>query len=164
MKNLLLIRHAKSSWDEPGLEDRERPLSKRGIEDIPIMAEVLKKYNVEIDKFFCSAALRAKMTLEILANMINIDSQKIIFDDEFYNATRRDLLNFLKQLDNEFVSIGLVGHNPGLTELAHFLLYDFNYELPTCALVYIELDINNWTELKSGVGTLKFFEYPKKYK
>lgn len=164
MKNLLIIRHAKSSWDNPDLDDKERPLSKRGYEDAPLMANVLKGYNINIDKIFCSSALRAKTTIEIFSKVLSIDNQKIIFTDELYNASRRDILNFLKQLSDDLVNIGIVGHNPGLTDLAHYLLYDFNHELPTCALVLIELEIDKWSNLKSGTGTLKFFEYPKKYK
>ncbi len=164
MKNLLIIRHAKSSWDNPDLDDKERPLNKRGLEDAPLMANVLKGYELNFDKIFCSSALRAKSTIEIFANVLGFDSQKIVYTDELYNASRRDILNFLKQLDDNLVNVGIVGHNPGLTDLTHFLLYDFDYELPTCALVLIELEIDKWSDLRSGTGTLKFFEYPKKYK
>lgn len=164
MKNLLLIRHAKSSWDNPDLDDKERPLNERGLNDAPLMVNILKNYNIVFDKIFCSTALRAKMTLEIFAKSLNIDSQKIVFTDELYNASRREILNFLKQLDNKFDNVAVVGHNPGLTDLAHFLLYDFLNTLSTCSMLYIELEINKWSDLKSGMGTLKFYEYPKKYK
>ncbi|MFN4110863.1 MAG: phosphohistidine phosphatase SixA [Ignavibacteria bacterium] len=164
MKNLLLIRHAKSSWDEPGLEDRERPLSDRGIKDVPQMANVLKNYNINFDRILCSGAMRARMTIEIMNETLKLDSQKIVFMDELYNASRRDILDLLKQLDDELMTVAIVGHNPGLTDLANFLLYDFEYELPTCGMVFIELDVNKWSELKSGTGILKFYEYPKKHK
>lgn len=164
MKKLLVIRHAKSSWDNPELQDNERPLNKIGLEDAPLMAKVLKNHDFKLDKIFSSSAVRARMTIEIFAKELDIPENMIEFTDELYNASRRDILNFIKRLDNNFESIGIVGHNPGLTDLVHFLLYDFDYELPTCALVGIDLEIEKWSDIKSGTGTLKFFEYPKKYK
>ncbi len=164
MKQLLIIRHAKSSWDNPDLPDNERPLNKRGLEDAPLMANVLKKYNLKIDKVYSSSALRAKMTIEIFAQELKLPKNIIEFTDELYNASRRDILNFIKRLDDKFQSIAIVGHNPGLTDFVHFLLYDFDYDLPTCALVGVDLEIDRWIDLKSGTGALKFFEYPKKYK
>jgi phosphohistidine phosphatase len=164
MKNLILIRHAKSSWENPELEDHERPLNKRGLEDAPFMANILSNYGVKVDKLFSSTALRAKTTAEIFANQLNVPSEKIEYTEELYNASRRDILNFLKRLDDDLTNVCLVGHNPGLTDLAHFLLYDFDYELPTCAVVSIDLEIDKWSELKIGTGTLRFFEFPKKYK
>ncbi len=164
MKNLLLIRHAKSSWENPDLEDFERPLNERGLSDAPLMAEILKNNSVTIDKIFSSSAKRARMTVDIIANQLGIPKNIIEYSDELYNANRRDLTNFLKRIDNDYKNIAIVGHNPGLTDLAHYLLYDFDYDLPTCALVLIKLDIKKWSDLKSGTGELIFFEYPKKYK
>jgi len=164
MKQLLVIRHAKSSWDNPDLQDNERPLNKRGLEDAPLMANVLRTHNFNLDKIFSSSALRAKMTTEIFAKELKIPESMIEYTDELYNASRREILNFIKRLDNKYESIAIVGHNPGLTDLVHFLLYDFDYELPTCAVVGIDLDLEKWSDIKSGTGSLKFFEYPKKYK
>ncbi len=164
MKNLIVIRHAKSSWDNPELEDHERPLNKRGNEDSLLMANVLKQYNLHIDKIFCSTAQRAKSTIEILTRELGIENNRIEYINELYNGSRRDILNFLKKLEDKPSSVAIVGHNPGLTDLVHFLLYDFDHELPTCSVVNINLDIEKWSELKSGLGTLVFFEYPKKHK
>lgn len=164
MKKLILIRHAKSSWENPDLDDKERPLNKRGLEDAPLMANVLKNYNLKIDKLFSSSALRAKMTTEIFSNELKMPENLIEYTDELYNASRRDILNFIKKLNDDLNTIAIVGHNPGLTDLTHFLLYDFDYELPTCAIVGIDLDLDSWADIKSGTGTLQFFEYPKKYK
>jgi len=164
MKHLLIIRHAKSSWDNPELQDNERPLNKRGLEDAPMMANILKKNNFKIDKIFSSSALRAKMTAEIFSKELNFPESLIEYTDELYNASRRDILNFIKRVDDKLENIAIVGHNPGLTDLVHFLLYDFDYELPTCAIVGVDLDIEKWSDIKSGTGILRFFEYPKKHK
>ncbi len=164
MKNLLLIRHAKSSWEDPELKDSERPLTKRGIQDALIMANVLKKYNFKIDKIFCSTATRAKMTIEIFAGELNINSNVITCLDELYLVPRENLIDLIKGFDDELTNVVIVGHNPGLTDLSHFLLNNFYFELSTCALVSIELKIDRWSDLKRGVGILKFFEYPKKYR
>ena len=164
MKHLLIIRHAKSSWDNPELQDNERPLNKRGLEDAPMMANILKKNNFKIDKIFSSSALRAKMTAEIFSKELNFPESLIEYTDELYNASRRDILNFIKRVDDKLENIAIVGHNPGLTDLVHFLLYDFDYELPTCAIVGVDLDIEKWSDIKSVTGILRFFEYPKKHK
>lgn len=164
MKNLILIRHAKSSWENPELEDSERPLTERGIRDALIMSNVLKKYDFKTNKIFCSKATRAKMTIEIIANELKIDSTIITYLDELYNASRENLIDFIKELDEKLINVVIVGHNPGLTDLSNYLLKNFYFELPTCALVSIELKIDRWSELKKEVGDLKFFEYPKKYR
>lgn len=164
MKNLLIIRHAKSSWDDPELDDHERPLNKRGLNDAPLMGNILTEYNLKLDKVYSSTAKRARMTIEIIANIIGITDTTIEFSSELYNASRREILNFLRRIPDELKTVAIVGHNPGLTDIVRFLLYDFDYELPTCAIVCMELEITSWSELKSGVGTLKFFEFPKKYK
>lgn len=164
MKNLTIIRHAKSSWDNPDLEDIERPLNKRGYEDSLLMANILKQYNLYLNKVFCSPAERAKSTIKIFAKELNLNTEIFEYVDDLYNASRRDILNFLKKLDNRLNNVAIVGHNPGLTDLVHFLLYDFDHELPTCSVVNINLDLEKWSDLKSGLGTLVFFEYPKKHK
>lgn len=164
MKQLLIIRHAKSSWDNLDLSDFERPLNNRGQQDALLMVDVLKGYNLKLDKIYSSSATRAKMTIEILAKGLGIHLENVKFVDELYNASRKDLLNFIRQLDDNLNSVAIVGHNPGLTDLTHYLLYDFDHELPTTATVLIELDIDTWSSTKSGTGTLKFFEFPGKYR
>ncbi len=164
MKQLLVIRHAKSSWDNPDLVDHERPLNKRGLEDAPLMGSILKKKNLKIDKIFSSDALRAKQTIEMIAEEINFDQKSIEFTSELYHASRKELVQFLKNINDHFSTITIVGHNPGLTDLVHFLLEDFGEDLPTCAIVLIELKINSWTEVHANCGELKSFEFPKKYR
>ncbi len=164
MKNLLLIRHAKSSWDDPELEDRERPLTKKGQNDAELIGEILKNHNIHLDKIFCSSALRARMTIEIISKSLNFNPQEIVYLNELYNVSFYTLRDFLRELDDNLNSVAMVGHNPGLSELAHFLLYGFSRELPTCAAVFIELNIDKWSDLKSGTGILKFVEYPQKYR
>lgn len=164
MKHLLIIRHAKSSWENLDLSDIERPLNNRGQQDALLMVDVLKGYNLNLDKIYCSTATRARMTIEILAKGLGLKLEDINFVDELYNASRKDLLNLIRQLNDNLNSVAVVGHNPGLTDLTHYLLYDFDYELPTSAIVMIELKIDSWSSIKSGIGTLKFFEFPRKYR
>ncbi len=120
MKQLLVIRHAKSSWDNPDLQDNERPLNKRGLEDAPLMANVLRTHNFNLDKIFSSSALRAKMTTEIFAKELKIPESMIEYTDELYNASRREILNFIKRLDDKYQSIAIVGHNPGFNRSCSF--------------------------------------------
>lgn len=164
MKNLILIRHAKSSWENSELSDKERPLNKRGYEDSPFMGEILHKKKVKIDKIFSSSAIRARQTIELIAKKINYPIEKIVFDDRLYHASRRDLINFITEIDNNYETIALVGHNPGLSDLASYLLDDFNDDLPTCSILAISGNCQSWRDFPRSEKKLLFYLYPKKFK
>lgn len=164
MRNLLIIRHAKSSWDNPDLMDSERPLNNRGIKDSSIMRQVLKEKNIKIDKIYSSDAIRAKQTISIIAPELNYKEDDIEFISELYHASRKELIEFIRKIDDKFLTVAIVGHNPGLTDLTHFFIEDFDHELPTCAMLFLELNISSWRNIESNCGRLIFFEYPKKYK
>ncbi len=163
MKKLYLIRHAKSSWSHPDLPDFERSLNKRGKHDAPLMGALLKERGVLPDYFLSSPAKRAIVTAKKIAAEIGFPREEIVCNPEIYLADRDTLSNLIKELPDEYQTVFLVGHNPGLTELVNWLGDQFISNVPTCAVCYLELPVEHWKEIKQQVGTLKRFDYPKKY-
>lgn len=162
MRQLILIRHAKSSWSDPTLDDFDRPLNKRGKRDAPFMAKLLFEKNIRPDLIISSPAKRTKLTALEFAEQFGIKNENILWDDNLYLASSSTLIKKLKQLDNHINTVFLVGHNPGLTELHNFLCKEEIDNIPTCGVVSLKTD-KNWSEISSEDFKLDFFEYPKKY-
>jgi len=164
MKRVFIIRHAKSSWEEPNLKDFDRKLSKRGKKDIKLIAKWLKDEGYKPDLIISSPAKRAKKTLEKIVKILDIDKSKILFNKKIYEASREDLLKILEKIDDKYDNIFLIGHNPALNELAEFLTNSVIFNIPTSGVFCIEFDIKKWSEIKKKKGKILFFEYPKKLK
>jgi phosphohistidine phosphatase len=162
MRQLILIRHAKSSWSDPALDDFDRPLSKRGKRDAPFMAKLISEKKIHPDLIISSPAKRTKLTALEFAKQFGIKSENILWDDKLYLATFTTLIKKLKQLDNNLKTVFLVGHNPGLTDLQNFLCKEEIENIPTCGIVSMKTD-KKWSEISSKDFELEFFEYPKKY-
>ncbi|WP_457598784.1 SixA phosphatase family protein, partial [Hydrogenimonas sp.] len=121
MKELFLFRHAKSSWDDPSLSDFDRPLNERGRRDAPLMGEHLKAMGIHLDLIVASPAKRAKKTAKIIAEKLGYDIEKIIWQENIYEASPQTLLYIVCQLPEKAKRVMLVGHNPSLTLLANQL-------------------------------------------
>lgn len=163
MKVIHLIRHAKSSWDNPDLDDFSRTLNERGKKDAPFMANKLKELGCNPDYFMSSPAKRTTETSKIIATALSYDIEKTIFDERIYHSSLPQILQVLNEIPNSFNTIILVGHNPTLTQLSNYLTDDFIDNIPTCGIVKIELDIDNWQHIIQGIGRKIFFIYPKKF-
>jgi phosphohistidine phosphatase len=133
MKTLFLIRHAKSSWDDPALSDKDRPLGDRGRRDAPRMGKRLAKRNVKPDLILSSPARRALTTAEIIAKKLDYKRKDIVVDDRLYASAVDGLLNVIHGLGDNLERVILFGHNPELTELAHRLSGEITH-MPTCAV------------------------------
>src|SRR5262252_314235 len=118
MKSLFIVRHAKSSRDDPTLPDRERPLNDRGRRDAPRMGERLAKQDVKPDLILSSPALRALTTAEIIARKLDYKVKEIVVDERLYAATSDDVLKIIRELGQKSKRVMLFGHNPALAELA----------------------------------------------
>jgi phosphohistidine phosphatase len=162
MKKLYLVRHAKSDRNIPELPDFERPLNTRGRIDAPMMGDLLKGMNVMPELIISSPATRALATARLLADHMKYPLSKILVEEEIYEAWRENLVEVLKRTDNSAKSVMLIGHNPGLQLLAEFLAEFPHENIPTCGIVGIELQINEWDDIKQSCGRIMFFEYPKK--
>jgi len=146
MRTLLLVRHAKSSRDDPTLADKERPLNDRGMHDAPKMAKRLAKRDLKPDVILSSPAVRALTTAQLMADKLDYKAKDIVVDDRLYAATPETVLKVIRGLDKKPKSVMLVGHNPELAELAH-RLSDSIADMPTCAVAEFVFDIGSWSEL-----------------
>ncbi len=166
MKTLYLVRHAKSSWDNPEQSDFDRPLNERGKKNAPRMARRLKEKHVTPDVMLTSPAERALATCKEFALVLGFPENKIKTDRRLYHANEDQILKVIQELkdlprDNEEVVI-LFGHNPGLTEFANSLLNEDLENIPTCGVVAATLDIMDWKDARFGCGEMEFFDSPKR--
>jgi phosphohistidine phosphatase len=158
MKNLFLLRHAKSSWDDPGVEDFDRPLNERGRKAAPLMGEVIRKKKVEPDLILCSPAKRARQTARLVLEAAKLDVP-VSFENAIYEASSEELIEVLSA-QNSARSILLIGHNPGLEDLVGELTGRLE-RFPTAALASIELGIGTWQGITRGAGQLCWIIRPK---
>jgi phosphohistidine phosphatase len=153
MKTLLLLRHGKSSWNDPTLDDHERPLNERGRRDGPRIGELLREYGLIPDLVVSSDAVRAQLTAEAVAEAAGYAGE-ILLDHRLYLASPADMLVLLQAGRETAETIMIVGHNPGLEELVEQLTGERQH-LPTAALAQIVLPIDRWRDLElSTRGTL----------
>ncbi len=164
MKRLYLVRHAKSSWKDDSLADFDRPLNSRGKRDAPFMGKLLaSEYQIAPDVCVSSPAKRAAKTAKILASEIGFPKKRIVYDKNIYEADVPSLLEVLHGLDEKAAHVMLVGHNPGLTNLAEYLADMEIGTIPTCGIFGVEFMVDGWQNVEEGKGHLMFFEYPKKH-
>ncbi|WP_261843855.1 SixA phosphatase family protein [Aliamphritea ceti] len=161
MKQLTLVRHAKSSWKDPQLADFDRPLNKRGLRDLPGLASRAGKMGLRPDLIISSGANRAINTAVQLARGIGYPPEEIENIAELYHARSETLMNLLQSQSDIHKHIAVVGHNPALELLATYLTGERLRKFPTCGLLHIPLSITCWTELAESCGTLEIFDYPK---
>ncbi len=161
MKTIYLVRHAKSSWDFPDLDDFLRPLSERGKLDAPRMGKFLQDQQVHPDLVLSSPAERAFKTAKRVIATLGIDKREIVTDKAIYHAWPDRLLKVITELDDLHASVMLFGHNPGLTELANLLTSGSIDNIPTTGVVGISFDVGYWRDIGYGAGKQLFFHFPK---
>lgn len=172
MLTVTLLRHAKSSWDNPELTDFDRPLSQRGINAARLMAGLIERKGVEPDLVLCSSAQRTRETLAyILAQYAQSGraAPEAIYDDTLYLANSTALLTILRGLPTWRRHVMLIGHNPGTHSLAldlirtgaHSDLSAIARKFPTAALASITFDADDWRRLQIGDGKLTLFATPR---
>lgn len=162
MKKIYILRHAKSSWNNSALSDFDRPLNDRGNRDAPLMGLKLAELRIIPDLILSSAANRAYGTASIIAAKINYPINKIDKREDLYLASPQKILRLINFTDNAHDIIMVVGHNPGLTELANKLGGLQVGNMPTCALVALEFAVSEWQAVHWGLGKDLLFEHPKK--
>lgn len=153
MKTLLVLRHAKSSRNDPALDDHERPLNERGRRDAPRMGELLRECGLIPDVVLSSDAVRARLTAEAVAEAARYGGE-ILLDPRLYLASPADILSLLPTVRESAETVMIVAHNPGLERLVEHLTGE-RQDLPTAALAQIGLPIEQWRDLKQSTrGTL----------
>jgi phosphohistidine phosphatase len=168
MRTLHLLRHAKSSWDDPGLDDHDRPLAPRGTKAARHMASHLEDQRISVRLVLCSSAVRARQTLDLVMPALG-GSPDIRIEDELYGADATDLLARLRRIDEAVPSVLLVGHNPALQQLAEVLAGDgdagalqaLQRKFPTGALATVTAR-STWRGLQLGSGYLESFVVPRR--
>ena len=161
MKRLILVRHAKSSWKNPGLQDFARPLNGRGKQNAPMMGKRLLGSGILPEVVVSSPAKRAWSTARLIASEIHFKEENLIADPEVYEADVDTLMEIIGNFSGAWQDVMLVGHNPGLTDLAEMLTDQAFGNLPTCAICCIEFAVENWSEISYGSGRVYHYDYPK---
>ena len=162
MKMLYVIRHAKSSWDSPLLNDFDRPLNERGERDAPRMGKRLKEKRLVADLFLSSPAKRALTTAEKIADVLQYPAEKIKTDGNLYHAEDEEILHIVKHINDKHGVVLIFAHNPGLTDFVNRLTDAIIENIPTCGIVGCKLNIDSWKQADWGKGNVEFFDFPKK--
>lgn len=163
MKTLYLMRHAKSSWDDPGLRDIQRPLNNRGHRHASFMGRQLKNQGILPQLIITSPAVRAETTARFVAREIDYSLSKIIIDKRLYEAEEDDLLQVIKEVNKTVDHLILVGHNPGLTDLANTLSTEPIDNIVTAAIYSIQFDCAKWKDIGKRKARFHFYIYPKMF-
>jgi len=170
MLTLSLLRHAKSSWADPELDDHERPLSKRGAKAIPALAKFIRQEKLRPSLALCSDAMRTRATLALLLAELGPPPLHIVYDEALYLASPDAIKTELGRIDDSDAHVLVVGHNPGLHALALELvgggdrkaLAMLAREFPTGALAVLSFDVASWKDIKNASGHLDHFTTPRR--
>jgi len=158
MKNLFLLRHAKSSWSDPGVGDFHRPLSKRGILNAHALSKFISNRQIIFDLILSSPSERTQGTLDLV--IADGASIKTKFHESLYHAEVSTLMRLLRAQDNSEKNILVLGHNPGLHLLTEHLTQTVIDKFPTCSFVKLS-NFNNWKDLDANILNFEFFVTPK---
>ncbi|WP_435413688.1 SixA phosphatase family protein [Psychroserpens mesophilus] len=156
MRQLVLIRHAKSSW-EYDVTDAERPLKKRGFRDAALVSKAFKNTSILPDVIFSSPANRALSTCKIFVKNLNLDEKRINIVEELYDFGGENVINFIKNIDDSYEKVMIFGHNHAFTSICNIFGDQFIDNLPTSGLVVINLDVTSWQDFKKGITKLTIF-------
>ena len=160
MKTLLLIRHAKSSW-ELDSKDIDRPLNKRGQTDAPVMAKRLVKRNIQPDIILTSPAVRAFSTAKLFAEELTMKNEKIVIIPSLYLAQPALYTSIIEALDDTLNTVAIFSHNPGITDFVNTLTIVQVDDMPTCAIYAVESNMISWKDFFNHPVNFLFFDYPK---
>jgi phosphohistidine phosphatase len=170
MLTLSLLRHAKSSWDDPELADHDRPLAKRGTKAAPEIAKYLRREELLPSFVLCSGAVRTRATLALILAEIGRPAPEIRYDDSLYLAAPDMILKLIRETGPAHAHVMVIGHNPGLHALALELtgggerkaVAALATEFPTAALAVLSFDARQWKEIEAGSGKLEHFVTPRR--
>ncbi len=164
MKLLYIVRHAKSSWDHPGLEDYQRPLLEKGKKRTKYVVDYLLQKQTHVDLILSSHATRAQETARIIANALNYPENRIIISKNIYHGDVDQLFNHFYDLSDDVKSLMMVGHNPTFTYFSNYFLEKPIDNLPTSGVVCIEFQTEKWSNFLEVPRKTRFVIYPRKLK
>lgn len=168
MKTVTLFRHAKSGEkDNPNIEDIGRPLSNRGLKAAPKMGAAMRDRKLRPDLILCSPSARTRQTLALAAPEAFDNPPEVRFEERLYDASAQTLFKILRQLPEDVTHVMIVGHNPGLQELAAALLppggdawREIKEKLPTAAVLSLDFEVERWRDLRPGTGSPQVYITP----
>lgn len=164
MKHLYITRHGKSSWNYDEVSDIDRPLKERGVADAYLMAKKIEQLDNLPELIISSQATRALHTAIIFARELKYPMQKLLIDEQLYMATYNYMQKKIEALPNGLDTVMLIGHNPTSTDIAnHFLATPID-NLPTCGIIKLSFNCENWRDISPENLSNAQIEYPKKYK
>ena len=161
-KTLTIVRHAKSSWKNASLSDRERPLNKRGKRDAPIMGGRIDAAGIRPSLIISSPAVRAFRTAKIVAMQLNYPYEFLQREKDLYLASLDTIIDVVGAQDEKFNSLMLFGHNPGLTDFANYLVPGLTNNLPTAGVVSVNFEADDWSLWNRPDIELVLHDWPKK--
>lgn len=164
MKQLTIVRHAKSSWDLPEMEDYYRPLNPRGVKNSYAIGDELAVRGVFPDLVVTSPAVRAMNTSIIISRKLDFSLERIEANANMYEASVTDVMKIISGINDSVTHAMLVGHNPTLTMLINRLQKKPLDNLPTCGVYHLEFDISSWSEIYDAKGKVQFALFPKELK
>ncbi len=163
MKTLFLLRHAKSSWSDPRLDDSERPLNKRGLKNAPTMGQRFKSRQETLDRVLTSPAVRASTTARLFVEASGHASTIITEEPELYFSGIHSIEEIIVKQDERIQSLMLVFHNPDITHFANTIDATSRiFNVPTCGLIKLLCDIDDWRDWSASSSEREYFDYPKK--
>lgn len=158
---LTLIRHAKSSWQDAGVDDFHRPLNRRGLADSSWMpAQIARRVDMP-EQIFCSAAVRAVQTCQALCDEYAIDATKVVVDAALYLAAAGEIMTYLGNNAGQARHVFVIAHNPGLTNLFNHLVDRPIDNLPTFAVAHLQLAAENWSAVGAHCASVEHLMLPK---
>ncbi|RYY38995.1 MAG: histidine phosphatase family protein [Chitinophagaceae bacterium] len=161
MKVLLLVRHAKSSWDDITMKDFDRPLNERGKKDAPEMAERVKEHGVKLTHFVSSPAKRARRTARFFAEAFGAEKDDIQIVEALYEPTMQAFADAVAALPDDQDAVAFFSHNPTITDYVNSLSNVRVDDMPTCAVFAVSMDEKSWSAFASADKQFLFFDYPK---
>jgi phosphohistidine phosphatase len=170
MLTLSLLRHTKSSWADRELEDRDRPLAKRGTKAAGAMGAFIAKEGLRPDLILCSSSVRTRATLALVLPELGTPAPQVVYDDVLYMATPAALLGRMQEVKNDTRHVMLIGHNPGMHALALELTGKGNRQdvealarkFPTGGLAVLTFKARKWSDISPGGGKLELFVTPRR--
>lgn len=164
MRSVLFIRHAKSSWDDPLMNDFDRPLNEKGKKDAPAMARYLLNNKVQIDSFISSPAKRARKTAALFAREFGMAEDLIQFKTQLYLPVEEAFLQVIELLPDKIFHPAIFSHNPGITNFVNTLTSQIRVDdIPTCGIFGIKTTATAWKDFKKAEKEFWFFDYPKNH-
>ena len=161
MKTLYFVRHAKSSWKDSSLSDRDRPLNSRGKRDAPNMAQFLSNKVECPDTFICSPSRRTLDTASHFLKAFGVSESDLDTKEKLYHGGESAFESIIQSLNDNLTSAMLFAHNPGITDYVNELTQSDIWNIPTCGMAGIKIDTHNWKNIGKANAELLFYYYPK---